>query len=88
MYLSLTCGYDNIIFIIRGEKVEDVCKTMTVEGVPTAKVAVEFANRCGLDLPIFTAVDLILSGKLQIEDAHLHLMGRVPGMEFKRVQHN
>lgn len=40
---------------------------MTVEGVPTAKVAVEFARRCGLDLPIFNAVSLIISGELRIE---------------------
>jgi hypothetical protein len=40
---------------------------MTVEGVPTAKVAMEFAHRCGLDLPIFTAVQAIVSGELKIE---------------------
>jgi hypothetical protein len=36
-------------------------------GVPTAKVAVEFARRCGLDLPIFFAVNAILSGDLKME---------------------
>lgn len=51
----------------RGEKIEDITKQMTVEGVPTAKVAVEFARRCGLDLPIFNAVNLIISGELKIE---------------------
>ncbi len=77
-----------LLSLSRGEKVEDICKTMTVEGisqyycflftdlfpnschskgVPTAKVAVEFASRCGLDLPIFHAVALILSGDLLIE---------------------
>lgn len=40
---------------------------MTVEGVPTAKVAIEFARRCGLDLPIFSAVQAIISGELRIE---------------------
>lgn len=53
--------------LFRGEKIEDITKQMTVEGVPTAKVAVEFARRCGLDLPIFNAVNLIISGELRIE---------------------
>jgi glycerol-3-phosphate dehydrogenase len=39
-------------------------------------VAVEFAQRCGLELPIFSAVAAIISGELKIEDAHVHLMGR------------
>lgn len=39
----------------------------TLLGVPTAKVAVEFARRCGLDLPIFFAVNAILSGDLKME---------------------
>lgn len=55
------------IGIDRGEKIEDITKQMTVEGVPTAKVAVEFARRCGLDLPIFNAVNLIIAGELKIE---------------------
>lgn len=36
-------------------------------GIPTAKVAVEFARRCGLDLPIFNAVHLVIAGDLKIE---------------------
>jgi glycerol-3-phosphate dehydrogenase len=40
---------------------------MTVEGVPTAKVAVEFAQRCGLDLPIFTTVHQIITAQIKIE---------------------
>eukprot|EP01039_Chlorochromonas_danica_P008444 gene8444-9310_t len=66
----------------KGEKVEDVTQEMTVEGVPTAQVAVEFARRCGLDLPIFNAVAMILTGQLPIEDAHVHLMGRPARPEF------
>eukprot|EP01033_Poteriospumella_lacustris_P003022 gene3022-2212_t len=76
------------IRLSKGEKIEDITKQMTVEGVPTAKVAVEFARRCGLDLPIFNAVSLIISGELRIEDAHLHLMGRPLGTEFKNWGHN
>jgi len=66
----------------KGEKIEDVTSHMTVEGVPTAKVAIEFARRCGLDLPIFQAVEDILSGQLRMEDAHLALMGRPLKLEF------
>mmetsp|Transcript_4647 Transcript_4647/g.7588 ORF Transcript_4647/g.7588 Transcript_4647/m.7588 type:complete len:422 (+) Transcript_4647:157-1422(+) len=64
------------IRLSRGEKVEEILKTSTVEGVPTARVAVEFARRCGLDMPIFSAVEQILAGELTVEDAHIHLMGR------------
>lgn len=64
------------IRLSKGEKMEDILKEMTVEGVPTAVVAVEFAQRCGLDMPIFSAVAKILAGELTIEDAHIHLMGR------------
>ena len=47
---------------------------MTVEGVPTAKVAVEYARRCGLELPIFRAVASILSGELALEVLQLLLL--------------
>lgn len=62
--------------LTKGEKVEDVLKTMTVEGVPTASVAVDFADRCGLDMPIFRAVAGVLNGSLSIDDFDLHLFGR------------
>ena len=42
--------------ITRGESIAGICKEMTVEGVPTALVAVHFADICGLDLPIFRTV--------------------------------
>jgi len=35
-----TCG----IRLVQGESMEDICKTSTVEGVPTAEVAVHFAD--------------------------------------------
>jgi glycerol-3-phosphate dehydrogenase len=54
-------------------------------GVPTAKVAVEFARRCNLDLPIFNAVAMILDSRLPIEDAHVHLMGRPVKPEFNHT---
>eukprot|EP01038_Epipyxis_sp_PR26KG_P006941 gene6941-9495_t len=64
------------IRLTRGDNIEQVMKEMTVEGVPTATVAVQFADQCNLELPIFRAVAAILSGELQIKDAHAHLMGR------------
>jgi hypothetical protein len=36
-------------------------------GVPTAQVAVYFADICGLELPIFRAVAGILAGSLKLE---------------------
>ena len=42
--------------LTKGEKIIDLCAEMTVEGVPTAAVAVHFADICGLDLPIFRTV--------------------------------
>ena len=62
--------------LTKGEKINDVCSEMTVEGVPTAAVAVHFADLCGLELPIFRSVAAILSGDMAISDAHKHLMGR------------
>jgi glycerol-3-phosphate dehydrogenase len=46
---------------------------MTVEGVPTAKVAVYFADICGLELPIFRAVAGILAGTLKVEVNKRHI---------------
>lgn len=52
---------------IRGATVEEATREATVEGIPTAVVAVQFADRCGLDLPIFSAVAAILAGQLDIK---------------------
>lgn len=53
--------------VAKGERIEDIQKEMTVEGVPTAQVAIQFANKCGLKLPNFQAVAAVLSGELPIE---------------------
>mmetsp|Transcript_19851 Transcript_19851/g.35940 ORF Transcript_19851/g.35940 Transcript_19851/m.35940 type:complete len:272 (-) Transcript_19851:319-1134(-) len=62
-----TCG----MRIIQGEKLEDILATTTVEGVPTAEVAMHFGQLCGLEdeLPIFTAVAGILAGTMKPEEA-------------------
>mmetsp|Transcript_89940 Transcript_89940/g.257226 ORF Transcript_89940/g.257226 Transcript_89940/m.257226 type:complete len:372 (+) Transcript_89940:115-1230(+) len=74
-----TCG----MRIIQGEKLEDILATTTVEGVPTAEVAMHFGQLCGLqdELPIFTAVAGILAGTMKPEEAQQFLMGRPLGSE-------
>lgn len=51
----------------RGESLEKIMGEMTVEGVPTAEVAVYFADSCNLELPIFRLVDSLLKGTMQLE---------------------
>eukprot|EP00957_Ditylum_brightwellii_P176752 13462656-Ditylum_brightwellii.AAC.1 len=47
------CG----VRLAKGETIEEILKDgMTVEGVPTAAVAVLYADACGLDMPLFRAV--------------------------------
>jgi glycerol-3-phosphate dehydrogenase (NAD+) len=62
--------------VMQGEKAEDILKTTTVEGVPTAEVAVFFADQCGLDLPIFKAVNAMLKGQIKKEELQDLLMNR------------
>ena len=61
---------------MQGEKVEDILKDYTVEGVPTAEVAVYFAYECGLDLPIFKAINKALKGEVAADQMHSLLMNR------------
>eukprot|EP00617_Octactis_speculum_P023391 CAMPEP_0185751780 /NCGR_PEP_ID=MMETSP1174-20130828/10564_1 /TAXON_ID=35687 /ORGANISM="Dictyocha speculum, Strain CCMP1381" /LENGTH=345 /DNA_ID=CAMNT_0028428925 /DNA_START=24 /DNA_END=1061 /DNA_ORIENTATION=+ len=74
-----TCG----MRLARGEKLEDILATTTVEGVPTAEVAVHFATLCNIDCPIFQTVAEILNGSLSPEAARNMLMNRPLGMERK-----
>jgi glycerol-3-phosphate dehydrogenase (NAD+) len=64
------------IRVAQGESVEEICKDYTVEGVPTAKVAVYYAEACGLDLPLFRTVAAILEGQIRPADARGVIMGR------------
>jgi glycerol-3-phosphate dehydrogenase (NAD+) len=72
-----TCGTR----LVQGEKLEDILKTMTVEGVPTARVCVYYADMCGLDLPIFRCAAAVIDGKMSPEEARSALMSRPLGME-------
>lgn len=64
------------IRLIKGEKAEDIMKEMTVEGVPTAEVAVYFAEQCGIDLPIFRTVNAMIKGTVKREELQDLLMNR------------
>ena len=55
---------------------EELCKESTVEGVPTAEVAIHFADLCGLDLPIFRTVAALLNGDMAMSEAGTYIMGR------------
>lgn len=74
-----TCG----IRLCKGEKLEDILKSATVEGVPTAAVAVHYADMCGLELPIFRTVQKLLDGSLTPEQAGRELMSRPLQGEFQ-----
>jgi glycerol-3-phosphate dehydrogenase (NAD+) len=72
-----TCG----MRLVKGEKLTDILKDMTVEGVPTAAVAVYYADQCGLDCPLFRCADAIISGKMSPDQAKVALMSRPLGKE-------
>ena len=61
--------------LMKGEKVEDIQRSMTVEGVPTADVAIIYADMCGLELPIFRCVHSLIHKKITPDEAVLDLMG-------------
>ena len=62
--------------LVKGDSIEDIRKDYTVEGVPTADVAVAYADMCGLECPLFRTVDDLIHGKLTPEEAVSSLMGR------------
>jgi len=62
--------------LIKGETIEAVTKDYTVEGVPTADVAVDYADMCGLELPIFRTVHALIHGRISSDEAVTSLMGR------------
>jgi glycerol-3-phosphate dehydrogenase (NAD+) len=62
--------------LVKGESIEDIRKDYTVEGVPTAEVAVAYADMCGLECPLFRAVDDLIQGKTKPEEAVSRLMAR------------
>jgi glycerol-3-phosphate dehydrogenase (NAD+) len=71
--------------LVQGDSIEDIRKDYTVEGVPTADVAVAYADMCGLECPLFRTVDDLIHGKLTPEEAVSSLMGRQLVQEASRV---
>ncbi|MEW6337425.1 MAG: NAD(P)H-dependent glycerol-3-phosphate dehydrogenase [Acidobacteriota bacterium] len=61
----------------RGEPLADVLRGREVaEGVPTARAASELAARYGVEMPITSAIDAILAGKISARAAVAALMTR------------
>ncbi|CAH0485254.1 unnamed protein product [Peronospora farinosa] len=53
--------------LLQSQKAEDLLNETNVEDVLTAKVAVYFAKKCGLDLPIFRTVNAMIKGHEQVQ---------------------
>lgn len=53
----------------------------TIEGLATAQAVAQNARKLNLDLPLFTAVDAVVSGRLDITGAMTTLMARPVGKE-------
>jgi len=60
--------------LMKGENVEDIQKTSTVEGVATADVAIVYADMCGLELPIFRCVHSLIHKHITPDEAVRILM--------------
>jgi glycerol-3-phosphate dehydrogenase (NAD(P)+) len=67
----------------KGVPLDDVLAgmTMVAEGVRTAGLVMELAERFGLDLPICSRINGVISGKLTVLDAYEGLMLTAPGHE-------
>lgn len=70
--------------LIKGEHISEIQKDYTVEGVPTAEVAVAYADMCGLELPLFRTVYKLIHGHISPEQAVPALMGRPLQQETSR----
>jgi glycerol-3-phosphate dehydrogenase (NAD+) len=71
--------------LIQGEAIADIEKDYTVEGVPTAEVAVAYADMCGLELPLFRCVHGLINGSVLPKEAVHILMGRPLQAETSRA---
>mmetsp|Transcript_12817 Transcript_12817/g.18390 ORF Transcript_12817/g.18390 Transcript_12817/m.18390 type:complete len:430 (+) Transcript_12817:175-1464(+) len=69
--------------LMKGETVEDIQKEYTVEGIPTADVAIIYGDMCGLELPIFRCVHALIHKKITPDEAVMSLMGRRSQYERK-----
>ena len=62
--------------LMEGENLEDLLREKTVEGVPTAQVAVAYAQKCGIEAPFFTVIYQLLNGEVKPDEAQRILMCR------------
>mmetsp|Transcript_10467 Transcript_10467/g.17792 ORF Transcript_10467/g.17792 Transcript_10467/m.17792 type:complete len:428 (-) Transcript_10467:1814-3097(-) len=74
--------------LMKGETVEDIQKEYTVEGIPTADVAIIYGDMCGLELPIFRCVHALIHKKITPDEAVMSLMGRRSQYETKHSPRN
>lgn len=80
--LILTCSTSQSrnfslgIAIGEGEPPARVCAAMLAEGASTAPVLVEMAQHAGVDMPIASAVDAVLDGRLSVDEAMEGLLAR------------
>lgn len=70
--------------LMKGDAISDIIKDFTVEGVPTADVAVAYADMCGLECPIFRTVHALIHKNITPEEAVKSLMGRPLNQESAR----
>ncbi|CAB9523004.1 Probable glycerol-3-phosphate dehydrogenase 2 [NAD(P)+] [Seminavis robusta] len=73
--------------LMKGHAVDDILKDYTVEGVPTADVAVAYADMCGLECPIFRTVHALIHKTISPEQAVVSLMGRPLNQETTRANY-
>mmetsp|Transcript_2737 Transcript_2737/g.3398 ORF Transcript_2737/g.3398 Transcript_2737/m.3398 type:complete len:348 (+) Transcript_2737:42-1085(+) len=64
--------------LAKGKTIEEAFQEIgeVVEGVPTAHEVIMLAEKLKLELPLFRAVDAIISGKLKPKEALASIMGR------------
>ena len=69
--------------LAEGDTVEKICEEMgeVVEGVPTANEVVLLADKYKLDLPLFRACGMVITGQMTADAALKGIMSREPGAE-------
>ena len=67
----------------KGRPLEEILgeMTMVAEGVKTASLVMELAERYGVDLPICSRIEGVVTGRLSVMDAYEGLMRTAPGHE-------
>ena len=68
-----------------GKPIADIIASMSqvAEGVKSASVIMEFAEKYGLNMPIAREVDAVVNHGATVEDAYQGLMAEKPGKEIE-----